>query len=80
MSRGLPVACSSAGGNPELADEGMLFRAGNVSEICEVMKKLLDPEVRKREAEYSFMKAQEFTKSRLDPIRDKFYMDFMNGN
>lgn len=79
MSMALPVICSNAGGNPELADKDMLFTAGNVSEICEAMKKMLDTEVRKREAAYSFTKAKEFEKSKLDPIRDKFYIDFMNS-
>ena len=80
MSRALPVTCSSAGGNPEIAGRDMLFTPGNVTQICEVMKKMLDPEIRKRESERSFTKAKEFEKSRLDPIRDKFYMDFINGN
>ena len=64
----------------EYASENIMFEAKNVKHICEVMKKLLDPEVRKREAAYSLAKAKEFEKSRLDPIRDKFYMDFINGN
>ena len=80
MSRALPIACSDAGGNSELASGDMLFKAGNVKEIAEVMVKMLDPEIREREAIRSFTKAQEFEKRRLDPIRDKFYMDFMKGN
>ena len=80
MSRALPVTCSDAGGIPELASGDMLFKAGNVGQICEAIKRMLDPEIRKREALRSFTKAKEFEKSRLDPIRDKFYMDFINGN
>ena len=79
MSRAIPAACSDVGGNPELASGDMLFRHGNVQDICSVMKKLLDPQVRQREANYSFTKAGEFQKSRLDPIRDKFYLDFMRS-
>ena len=78
MSRALPVTCSDAGGIPELASGDMLFKAGNVGQICEAIKRMLDPEIRKREALRSFTKAKEFEKSRLDPIRDKFYMDFIN--
>ena len=80
MSRALPAACACVGGMKEYASKDLFFQPGNVSQICSVMKKLLDQEVRKREAVYSFTKAQEFAKSRLDPIRDKFYMDFINGN
>lgn len=80
MSRALPTACSRVGGMVEFASEGLMFEAGNTAQICESMKKLLDPGTQLREAEYSFMKAKEFTKSRLDPIRRKFYMDFINGN
>ena len=80
MSRALPVTSSNAGGNPELVGQDMLFEAGNVGQICDAMKKMLDPELRKKEAMRSFAKAEEFLKSRLDPIRDKFYMDFINGN
>ena len=79
MSRALPVTCSDAGGNPELASGDMLFKAGNVGQICGAIKRMLDPEVRKSEAMRSFALAKSFQKSRLDPIRDKFYMDFING-
>lgn len=75
---GIPAACSRVGGMPEYSSENLQFSAKSVSEICEVMKKLLSPEVREREAAYSLKKAQEFRKSRLDPLRDKFYMDFIN--
>lgn len=79
MSRGLPAACSRVGGMVEYASGNIMFEAKNVKQICEVMKKLLDPEIRKKESAYSLAKAKEFEKSRLDPIRDKFYMDFMRS-
>ena len=80
MGRALPTACSRVGGMVEFPSENLMFEAGNPVQIAEVMKKLLDPETQLREAEYSFTKAKEFNKSLLDPIRRKFYMDFINGN
>ena len=80
MGRALPTACSRVGGMVEFPSENLMFEAGNTAQICESMKKLLDPETQLREAEYAFTKAKEFEKSRLDPIRRKFYMDFINGN
>ena len=60
MSRSLPVTCSRLGGNPELVNEAMMFKAGNVRKIADVMKKLLDPKVRQRESIRSFETAQDF--------------------
>lgn len=77
MSRGLPVACSTVGGNPELAD--MLFRVGNVRQIAAVMKEMLKPEVRKKEAVRSFTGAQDYTKEKLNAKRDEFFADFLKS-
>ena len=79
MSRAIPAACACVGGMREYASEDLFFEPGNVESICRVIKKLLDPEIRKREAVRSFKIAHQFEKSKLDPIRDKFYMDFING-
>ena len=79
MSRALPAACASVGGMVEYASDNLFFQPGNVEQICIVLKKLLDPKVRRLESERSFTKAGEFAKSRLDPIRNKFYMDFMHS-
>ena len=75
MSRGIPVVCSNVGGSAELAD--MLFRPGNVKEICAVMEKVLDPEIRKRESVRSFTKAHDYEKAKLYARRDKFFAEFM---
>ena len=76
MSRALPVTCSDAGGNWELVDKNMIFRAGNVGQIADDMQKMLDPAVRERELTQSFRTAQDFSKEKLDAKRRKFYTDF----
>ncbi len=76
MSRALPVACSNVGGNPELADEKMLFQAGNVKQIASVIREFMKPEVREREAVRSFTRAHDFEKDKLDVIRGEFYSSF----
>lgn len=79
MGRAIPAACAYVGGMKEYANSELFFKPGNVAQIASVMKKLLDPQVRLQQANYSFNKAKEFQKSRLDPIRDKFYLDFMRS-
>lgn len=76
MSRALPVTCSDAGGNPELPDRNMIFHAGDVDGIAAVMREMMKPEVRMREAERSFRRAHDFEKSKLDAVRDDFYSSF----
>lgn len=81
MSRALPVCCASVGGNIELAKENLMFEKGNVCEIKEVIKILLDTEEQKKAAQYSFFKAHEYEKEKLDFKRDKFYREFIgDGN
>ena len=79
MSRALPAACAGVGGMLEYADRDIMFRPGNVREIADVMKRLLEPETRKRESVISFDIAHDFTKEKLDPVRDKFYLEFANA-
>ena len=76
MSIAVPAACARVGGMLEYASKDIMFTPGNVREICEVMKKLLSPEVREREAKKSFAVAHEFDKKKLDAERDKFYSEF----
>lgn len=77
MSRAIPVVCSDVGGSSELAAQDMLFRPGNVKQICAVMEKMLDPEVRKRESLRSFTKAHDYDKAKLDARRNEFLAEFM---
>lgn len=79
MGRAIPAACAYVGGMKEYANPDLFFQPGNVESICSVMKKLLDPKTRASASDYSFTKAEEFTQSRLNPIRDKFYMEFMRS-
>ena len=76
MSRALPAACSRVGGMQEYADREIMFEAKNVGDIASVMRKLLAPEVRAREAERSFKIAHDFEKGKLDAVRDNFYSSF----
>ncbi|MBR0150557.1 MAG: glycosyltransferase family 4 protein [Synergistaceae bacterium] len=76
MSRGLPAACSRIGGMVEYASKDIMFGAGNVNEISVVMEKLMNPEVREREAVKSFRIAHEFSKDILDRRRGEFYSEF----
>lgn len=77
MSRALPVACSDVGGSPELASSDMLFKAGNVEQIADVMRKMLDTETRRRESIRSFTKAHDYEKEKLYARRDEFFREFM---
>ena len=76
MSRALPVTSSNAGGNYEIVAQDMIFKAGNVKQIAERMEKMLDPEVREREAVRSFTRAHDFEKEKLDRKRNEFYSEF----
>ena len=76
MSRALPVTSSNAGGNYEIVAPDMIFKAGNVKQIAERMEKMLDPEVREREAVRSFTRAHDFEKEKLDRKRNEFYSSF----
>lgn len=77
MSRALPVCCASVGGNVELAQEKLMFERGNVREIKKVIKNLLDIKEQEDAAKYSFAKAQEYEKEKLDKKRNKFYREFI---
>ena len=79
MSRGCPAACSRVGGMQEYPDKDIMFTAKNVKEIAAVMKKLLDPEERIRQARKSFDIAKNFERPKLDAVRDKFYAEFMGA-
>ena len=78
MSRALPVVSSDVGGNPELTASDLMFKAGNVKQIADIMEKMIrDPERRKAEAQRSFTVAHDYEKEKLYARRDKFFREFM---
>lgn len=78
MSRGCPSIGANAGGTPELLNNDFIFRKGNVSDICEILKKL-NTSLLIREAKRNFNKAKEFDVNLLDLKRNDFYLKFIES-
>ena len=78
MSRGVPVACTRAGGNPELANPAFLFGRRDAAGIAAALERLAEPEARAAEACRSFEAARAFDSQALDRARKDFYQAFVH--
>ena len=78
MSRGVPVACTRAGGNVELANPAFLFGRRDAAGIAAALERLADPAARAAEARRSFDAARAFDSQALDRARKEFYQAFVH--
>ena len=76
MSRGCPAIGSSIGGIPELLREDRRFSAGDVNEICALLKKMIEKNVFAKDAVENFEIAQKYNESILNKRRESFYKFF----
>ncbi len=79
MSRACPVAACDVGGNYELIEREFLFPRGDYRKLADILRKMLEPDLRLRVARRNFAEAQRFRKDRLDAKRDGFYRAFARG-
>lgn len=75
MSRACPCAGSDVGGIPELLQPEDIFKRSSWNSIYSYLKKIRKDKL-KANAKHNYEKAQEYTKTSLAPIREKFYKDF----
>lgn len=75
MSRACPCAGSDVGGIPELLQPENIFKRSSWNSIYSYLKKIRKDKL-KANAKHNYEKAQEYTKTSLAPIREKFYKDF----
>lgn len=77
MSRACPCIGSSTGGIPELLDEEVIFKRKKVKKLIDKINLMLnDKELLKTMAKYNFEKSKNYSKDKLDKIRNDFYMKF----
>ena len=76
MSRACPILGSNIAGIPELINKKVLFEAGNVDGIIQLLK-MLTKETLVELAKENFLKAASFKKEMLDRKREQFYDEFI---
>lgn len=76
ISRGCPVIASDAGGNYELINNNYIFPCGNYIQLAALIEKIIPNEV--NEAKRNFERSKHYNKERLDLMRTKFLLDFIN--
>lgn len=76
MSRGCPVLASSAGGIPELLNNGFLHRPRDANKLSlDIERLLIDPKLRIKAAKQNFEKSKEYTDETLSKRRLFFYKE-----
>lgn len=81
MSRGCPAIATDVGGNYELLSKEYLVQPKNHNQIAEVLLKLSNDVMLEKCAKANYVTAKKYETTRLDRMRDKFYMQFMlEGN
>lgn len=80
MSRGCPSLASSAGGIPELLDEGCTFKPGDVKLLANLLKlKSCDISWREVQAIRNFKISKKYSKNILDNRRTKLFNEFVDS-
>ena len=77
MARACPVLSTAVGGAGELTDPGCLFEPGDFRQAARLLQKMSSPAIRQAQAMACFARAQDYAKARLDPLREAFYLAFM---
>ena len=80
MSRGCPALSSSVAGIPELLDEKYLHQPGDYKELSKQIESYsIDKEKLLLMANENFIKAKEYTNSKLNKRRSKFFKNFRDS-
>lgn len=79
MSRACPVIACNVGGNYELIEKNFLYSKRDYHQLADILRKMLQPDLRIQQAKRNFLQASRFQKDSLDIKRDKFYKEFVNG-
>lgn len=75
LSRGCPAIGSTTAGIPELIQNEVTFKSGNISEICDVLKEIINTDLIKV-AKCNFKKAKEYELQVLDNKRNTIYQKY----
>ena len=79
MSRGLIVICSNVGGMPEFVDNKCVYRSGNITELTDTIRFMLDSKQRMLDTSISnFNQAKCFRRDYLDRKRSEFLTQVKN--
>ncbi len=78
MTRGCPVIASDVGGNYELISHEYLFKAGDVKQLANRIRKINDREELIRQTIVNFEHSKKFHNLTLDSARDEFYNLFIS--
>lgn len=79
ISRACPVIASEVGGNNELISSDCLFHAGDIKQLVEKIKQMMNKEEQIKYAKLNFEHAHKYQKKALDSLRDEFYNRFMES-
>jgi glycosyltransferase involved in cell wall biosynthesis len=79
MSLALPALGSSIAGIPELLSDEFMFKKGNINQIADRIRFILDKDVLKKAATDNFNKSKEYTQEVLDQRRSKFIKMCFDG-
>ncbi len=77
MNLSIPIVATDAGGTYELVDKRSIFPVDNCNKASEIIQQLVKDKIFFNEmCTYSFYKAREFEKTKLDKKRNDFWYDF----
>ncbi|TMZ95204.1 glycosyltransferase [Klebsiella pneumoniae] len=77
LSRAVPSLGSRTAGIPELLDDDYIFDRGNITQICEVILKIIHADLTQI-ASKNFEKAKDFNIDKLNSKRNKLYNEYRN--
>ena len=77
MSRACPIICADIGGNSELITKEWLYKKSNFKRLAFLMSKMIDKNTQKEAAMRNWVKAEDYSKRKLDCKRSAFYNEFM---
>lgn len=78
MSRGCLAMGSNVAGIPELIDDDMVFRRGNINNICSIIKLLISERDHKNRIIRNYEKAKEFDITILEKRRQSSFIAYKN--
>jgi glycosyltransferase involved in cell wall biosynthesis len=78
LSRACPAVGSTTAGIPELIQPEMVFEKGNITQICNILKRLSDSNLCEI-AKQNFEKAKDFELVHLDKKRNEIYEQYSNS-
>lgn len=77
MSRGCASIGSTTAGIPELLEDSMVFKNGNINQICDRLKKLVK-EGMEQQSKLNFYKAKEYESSIIEERRSACFKEYLN--